>query len=147
MKPRAHSPGAPRSGLRLRGARGNAEVRAALIRYARWLRTIYDFPIRLPVYLLPGETFVTREGERVTASFFAPDRRDVEPYARIATGDYPKVKRQRGRDDALAAFICSLSHEVLHYRQWMATERTSESGIVREARRLLRQYSSTVRRP
>ena len=34
-----------RSGLRIRGARGHPEVRGALIRYAKWLRKQYGFPV------------------------------------------------------------------------------------------------------
>ncbi len=94
---------AVRTGLRIRGARGHPRVRAAIIRFARWLRREYEFPIRVPVYLFPSERIVTIHGEIVCASFFAPWNRRVEPYIRIATGDYAQLRNERGRDDALAA--------------------------------------------
>src|SRR5262245_11522701 len=110
-----------RTGLRIRGARGNAEVRRALVRFARWLRQEHAFPIRVPVYLHPQAYVETMHGRKSSASFFAPWDRGVEPYIRIATGDYPSLKAERGRDDALAAFITSLAHEIVHYQQWVRT--------------------------
>lgn len=136
-----------RTGLRICGARGRREVRAALIRYARWLRRHQEFPVRVPVYLSPAAQLTTIHGERVSASFFAPFTRDCEPYIRIATGDYPSLVRQRGRDDCLAAYITSLSHEVIHYQQWVRTGRTWERGVGRKAIAMLRAYAATVPRP
>jgi hypothetical protein len=86
-------------------------------------------------------------GEHVSASFFAPWKRQEEPYIRIATGDYPALKRKRGRDNALAAFVTSLSHEVVHYQQWVETGETSERGVAGRARSMLSQYSKAVDRP
>ena len=106
-----HTSGEMRRGIRIRGERGHSEVRRALVKFARWLRTQYDFPIRVPVYLLPTAEVTTCSGAKVSASFFAPIDRTREPYIRIATGDYPDLKRDRGRDHALAAFITSTSSD------------------------------------
>ncbi len=136
-----------RSGLRIRGARGHPEVRGALIRYAKWLRKHYEFPIRCPVYLYPTEFIITQDGVECSASFFAPYDRAVEPYIRIATGDYPDLLRIDGRDDALAAFLCSLSHEVIHYFQWWETGNTTERGVDRKAGRMVDRYALDVDHP
>lgn len=136
-----------RRGLRIRGERGNPEVREALIKFARWLRQVYDFPVRVPVYLLPGEQVVTDNGDRCSATFFAPWKTTEEPYIRIATGDCPKLKRERGRNNALAAFVCSMAHEVVHYQQWVHKNDLAERGVSARARRLLRRYSQTTGRP
>jgi len=136
-----------RRGLRIRGQRGNPEVRGALVRFARWLRTQYDFPICLPIYLHPSKTIVTMHGDEVSASFFAPWDRRVEPYIRIATGDYPRLKRQRGRDNAIAAFICSLSHEIMHYLQWVESGDICEEGVAKRAVGILRRYEKSVDHP
>ncbi|NQT12279.1 MAG: hypothetical protein HQ582_06005 [Planctomycetes bacterium] len=138
---------AQRKGIRIRGHRGEPDVRRALIRFARWLRKYYDFPVRVPVYLSPRERILTTHGQKVSASFFAPFDRDVEPFIRIATGDYCALKEERGRDNALAAFICSLAHEVVHYQQWLRTGETWERGVVRKATTMLRRYESTVEHP
>jgi hypothetical protein len=86
-------------------------------------------------------------GERVSASFFAPFQRDVEPYIRISTGDYPALVKEVGRDNALGACICSLAHEVIHYQQWVETGDTWERGVIVAARGLLRRYALTVDHP
>lgn len=108
---------------------------------------MYDFPIRVPAYLLPGEHVVTMHGEFAWASFFAPWSRDVEPYIRIATGDYPQRESECGRDDALASFIHSMSHEVVHYQQWVKTGRIWERGVEKQADKILELYAQTVDRP
>jgi hypothetical protein len=136
-----------RRGLRIVGARGNAEVRGAIVRFARWLRTQYDFPMRVPVYLRSERILVNMHGERCTATFFAPWNRKVEPYIRIATGDYPQLKRQLGRDNALSGYLGSLAHEVIHYQQWIKANRLSEKGVARDASRIVVRYSRVVARP
>ena len=136
-----------RRGLRIVGDRGNAEVRGAIIRFARWLRSQYDFPMRVPVYLRPEPILVKMDGEKCSASFFAPWNRKVEPYIRIATGDYPQSKRRRGRDNALAGYLVSLAHEVIHYQQWIKANRVSERGVARAAHRIVERYSLVVARP
>src|SRR2546421_6253232 len=83
-----------RTGLRIHGERGDPSVRDALIRYARWLRSNYSFPVRVPVYLKPGEQFMTAEGEIAVSSFFAPFDRGEEPYIRIATGDFSSLTKE-----------------------------------------------------
>jgi hypothetical protein len=122
-------------------------VRAALIRFARWLRREFEFPIRVPVYLFPSEHIVTMHGDLVSASFFAPFNRSVEPFIRIATGDYPQLSKELGRDNALAAFLQSLAHELVHYQQWVATGETSERGVTRRAQRIVERYSLTTDHP
>ena len=133
--------------MRIRGSRGHPEVRQALIRYARWLRKNYEFPIRVPVYLLPGKVILTGDGKAVTASFFAPYSQEVEPFIRIATGDYLELKAARLRDNALAAFITSLSHEVIHYFQWVNTGKVHEKGVSTQALSMLRMYASEIDNP
>ena len=136
-----------RTGLRIRGARGHPHVKQALIRYARWLRTQLEFPIRVPAYLLPGEHVRTMHGDLASASIFLPWDREVEPYIRIATGDSPRLRRERGRDDALAAYLCSLSHEVVHYRQWIETGDSWERGVAVRASKMVDRYAETVDHP
>jgi hypothetical protein len=83
-------------------------------------------------------------GDEASASFFAPWDRNVEPYIRIATGDYAKLRARRGRERALAAYICSLAHEVIHYNQWIATGDTWERDTGRKSLAYLRKYSKAV---
>ena len=136
-----------RTGLRIRGSRGNPKARAALIRFARWLRMHYEFPIRVPVYLYPSKTIITMHGDLVVSSLFAPWSRKEEPFIRIATGDYQYLVAERGKDNALAAFLYSLAYEVLRYHQWLATNTLTVSGAARKARRMVDAYAKTVNHP
>ena len=79
--------------------------------------------------------------------YFAPWDRCEEPYIRIATGDYPAERRSRGRDNALASFLASMAHEVIHYRQWVETGDVWERGVVVRASNLVDKYALTVDRP
>ena len=103
--------------------------------------------MRVPVYLSPRELITTIHGTKVAASFFAPWNRNEEPYIRIATGEYPSLKKEIGRDNALAAFIDSMSHEVIHYRQWIETGDIWERGVARKAVAMLRRYELTADHP
>jgi hypothetical protein len=111
------------------------------------LRSQVEFPIRLPVYLTAGERVRTVDGQLASASIFLPWSRKVEPYIRVATGDYNVLRRARGRDNALAAYLSSLSHEIVHYKQWVETGRVSERGVVTKARGLVEKYARTVDHP
>jgi hypothetical protein len=101
----------------------------------------------VPVYLLAGEFVTTMHGKRSSASFFAPWDRTVEPYIRVATGEYPHLLKLEGRDNALAAFLHSLSHEIVHYLQWIKTGETWERGVVQRAQSMVDRYSQTVDHP
>jgi len=136
-----------RRGIRIKGTRGHPVVAKALVRFASWLRQTQEFPIRVPVYLSPLEKVRALDGRLCSASFFAPWDRNVEPYIRIATGDYRELHEEMGRDNALASFIMSLAHEVVHYQQWVQTGAVQERGVARRAEGMLRRYESTVSRP
>jgi len=136
-----------RSGLRIKGRKVSAEVRLAALRFAKWLRTRFQFPIRVPVYLSPNERIRTQSGKRVPACFFAPNDGDVEPFIRVATGDYALLRAKLGRDRALASILCSFAHEIIHYQQWRSKRPTCESEAVRGAAKLIRLYAKTVGHP
>ena len=136
-----------RSGLRVRGARGHPVVRGAVVRFAAWLRLYYEFPVRLPVYLSPRARLLTIDGEVVTASFFAPEVPTEEPYIRVATGDYPKLCKECGHDNALAAYLASVAHEIIHYQQWIDSGETWERGVASRAKKIVDAYATHVRHP
>ena len=109
-----------RKGLRLRFDRGvDPEVRRACMEFARWLRKEYEFPMRIPIYFKKTATIRARSGERASASFFGPFDKTVEPYARIAVGDYYDLLEEWGKDNALGGILGSMIHELTHYFQWL----------------------------
>ncbi len=86
-------------------------------------------------------------GDRVSASFFAPYDRREEPFIRIATGDYTQLRKELGRDNALASLLHSFAHELVHYQQWVATGELSERGVVLRARNIVDRYAASTDRP
>ena len=109
-----------RCGVRLRFDQGvDPEVRRACKQFLNWLREWYEFPVRVPIYFKNQKVVYTRSGEPSSAIFSGPYELDVEPYIRIAVGDYPDLLVARGQDDALAAILGSICHELTHYFQWI----------------------------
>ena len=77
----------------------------------------------------------------------APNDSNIEPYIRIATGDYYDLVVESSKYDALASYICSLAHEIIHYQQWISDGCTSEEGVEEEAVAILRRYAKSVAKP
>lgn len=124
-----------RTGLRLRfDADVDPEVRRACIEFARWLRSQYEFPIRVPVYVKSSFRIRAMDGDMVCGTFFRPYSMHVEPYARIATGDYSDLLAEMGKDAALASILNSMAHELTHYFQWLNQLKLTEIGEERQAK-------------
>lgn len=136
-----------RTGIRIIGHSTHPEVKDAMIQFAKWLRKNYEFPIRVPVYLRPEHELINMHGEKCSASFFAPWKNTIEPYIRIATGDYEVEKRKRGKDNALASFLVSLAHEIIHYQQWLKYNELEERGVAVKASNIVDKYALTVDHP
>lgn len=133
--------------LRIRCEAGvDPDVRGTVLRFAAWLRGEYEFPVPLRFYVSPREQLVTRKGEAVSAYFFWPDP-GYAPHARVAVGDFAKLARRRGRDNALASILCSVAHEVIHYQQWIAGDEWTEAGIGDASVAMVDAYAQTVDHP
>lgn len=135
------------AGLRIRGERGDPVVRAALVRFASWLREHYEFPTRVTVYLSPRLRVQAGDGEDGIAFFWTPFDPSADPFIRMATGDYKSIRARSGRDDALAEFIRSLSRMLVHYWQWVDTGKTWTKGVQGQSMAMLHEYSEQVSRP
>lgn len=123
-----------RCGIRVRFDNGvNNEVRRACKEFICWLRRDYCFPIRVPIYFKSTKTVRTRSGESASAVFFGPFDKEVEPYIRIAVGDYDDMLSKLGKDNALAAILCSIAHELSHYFQWIADCELPDAALERQA--------------
>jgi hypothetical protein len=139
----------PRKGLRIRTEAGvHPEVKRACLEFAEWLRTENNFPIRVVVYLKKDYQIKNRyTKELVSATFFAPSNKSVEPYIRVATGDYLEMFDERGQDNALAAILGSVAHELGHYYQWVDDKELDEEGAEDCSEELLEEYASTREHP
>ena len=137
-----------RTGVRLRIDKNvHSEVKRACIVFLKWLRTEYFFPIRIPIYIKSTKYIRAKDGELVSAVCFLPDEKDVEPYIRIAVGDFNELLLQRGQDNALAAILGSIVHELTHYYQWVNEVQLTYKGAERQAtiykRFILGEYAKT----
>ena len=116
-----------------------------------WLRKEYFFPIRVSIYIKSRETIKAMDGERVSATCFIPDNKHIEPYIRIAAGDYYSILERKGKNNALAAILHSIAHELTHYFQWINDIEFTEIGIERQAIRyagfILDEYKETREHP
>jgi hypothetical protein len=65
----------------------------------------------------------------------------------VATGDYPELRRRFGRDNALAAYLNSIAHEIVHYQQWIDSGEVWERGVISRASRIVDAYATHVRHP
>ena len=95
--------------------------------------------------------------------FFGPIDLHEEPYIRIAVGDYEDLLRERfhgdiqeGKDNALAAILCSIAHELSHYFQWIKDQEAwceledhtkYERQAAYYAREIVRDYADVVDHP
>ncbi len=137
----------PRTGLRLRCDHIDPEARSAILEFAKWLRSQTNFPIRVVAYIKPSKNIRNSSGELVSATFFAPFDKTVEPYIRVAAGDYCDLKKERGRDDALAAILHSLAHEIAHYEQWIKDANLNCGGATKRASNLISKYAEIREHP
>jgi len=136
-----------RTGLRIVTRRGvHPDVQRAVLKFARWLRSHYEFPIRVPVYLSSSEQVRTSSGELRPSLFFAPYEKTDEPYISIATGDYEALVCKCGNvDDALCSILYSVALHVLNYQEWWFEHGWSERSISQRRNNLIAEYASEVR--
>jgi len=126
-------------------------VKRAISEFVKWLRSEYVFPKRVRVYVKAKEFIKARDGDMVYGTAFLPFNRDDEPYIRIATGDYPHLVRKNGVDNALAANLSTLAHELTHYFQWLNDVHLTPKGEERQAsnhsNKILDLYAQTREHP
>lgn len=139
---------ARRKGLRINASRVDKDIGDAFKLFAGWLRRRYEFPVRIPVYLSPKKEIKNRSGEICVSTFFAPFENEVEPYIRIATGDYIEMCQENGKTDALFSLLHSLALGVLNYRKWIEdNEHFDDYEAEEDAEILLKEYIGEVGNP
>lgn len=141
-----------RSGVRLCFDVGiDPEVRRACKEFCVWMRKKYFFPVRVPIYVKNRKKIKALDGDWVFGTFFMPDDRNLEPYIRIAAGDYSELVLKLGKDNALATILGTISHELTHYFQWINHAELTQIGIERQASRIssliIDEYAETREHP
>ena len=141
-----------RTGLRLKlDSNLDPEVGRACKEFAQWIRKEYYFPIRVAVYIKNSIYIKAADGDKVFGTFFRPDDYAVEPYARVAAGDYLRMFNDWGKDSALTAILKTIAHELTHYFQWINHLNLTLIGEERQATRysrfILDEYAETRDHP
>ncbi|MCD2348833.1 hypothetical protein [Clostridium guangxiense] len=123
-----------RMGLRFRFQKDvDKNVRRACIDFGNWIRSKYYFPVRIVIYFKSTPYIKASDGEFVSATFFEPFSKIDEPFIKIATGDFHQMTEEWGEDDALAAILGSIAHELTHYFQWINDIRLTDIGLEKQA--------------
>ena len=123
-----------RTGLRLKFDKGvDIEVRKACKEFAAFMRREYFFPIRVPVYLKNQKKLKCMDGSFAYGTFFETISYKVEPYIRIAVGDYNDRCISWGKESAMIAILLTISHELTHYFQWINDLKLTPIGKERQA--------------
>lgn len=141
-----------RGGLRVRYEKGvDCEVKRAIRECVGWLRSEFEFPKRVNLYVKSERRIRAKNGENVCGTFFRPADRDREPYIRVATGDYLELLERNGKDNALAAILHTIMHELTHYFQWLNDLDLTFIGEERQATNyansLMKEYAQTRDHP
>ena len=110
-----------RTSLRIRFDKDiDSEVRKSCKEFVSFLRKEYFFPLRVVIYVKNVKKLIAMDGDKVYGTFWSMnDDYSVEPHIRVAAGDYNDLCKVQGKDDALAAILCSITHELTHYLQWI----------------------------
>ena len=124
-----------RTGFRLRFDSGiDPEVRRACKEFAAFLRKEYFFPLRVVANIRNKKESTgewTGSGDMDILEY--EDDYTVEPYIRVAAGDYLDLCDKWGKDSALTAILLTIGHELTHYFQWInALELTPIGWSVRQ---------------
>ena len=114
------------------------EVKTEFLRFAKWLRREYYFPLRINVYVYNTPFIKAKDGELVVGLFFEPDSYLDEPYIKLAVGDYESLCDERGHDKAIFATLGTLVHELTHYYQWINGLELTDKGRERQAKQYVR---------
>ena len=144
--------GTCRTGLRLKSDKDvDSEVKRACKEFCKQLRTKYVFPIRVPIYLKSSCRIHTLDKDVAYGTFFEPYNKFVQPYIKIATGDYISLYHKYGKDSAIATILHTIAHELTHYYQWINSSKLTDLGEERQANKIatiiLDMYSETREHP
>ena len=129
-----------RTGFRLRFDSGiDPEVRRACKEFAAFLRKEYFFPLRVVAYIKNKKKIRAMDGDLVYGTFWSmEDDYTVEPYIRVAAGDYLDLCDKWGKDSALTAILLTIGHELTHYFQWINALELTPIGMERQATKYAR---------
>lgn len=130
----------------------DSEVKRALTELTAWLKKEYIFPAKVIVYVKSAEKIRAMNGEMVFGTCFRPGDMSKFPHIKLATGDYPELLAECGKDNALAAILNCYLRMLTNYFQWVneldeLTEDEEDHDAGRCAGIVMRRYRNTRKHP
>ena len=141
------------TGVRLRFESSvDPEVKRALTELTAWLKKEYIFPAKVIVYVKSAEKIRAMNGEMVFGTCFRPGDMSKFPRIKLATGDYPELLAECGKDNALAAILNCYLRMLTNYFQWVneldeLTEEEEDRDAGRCEKIIMRRYRNTREHP
>lgn len=108
-------------------------VRIFCLKFAKWLRKEFKFPLRLNVYVKHDYRIRAKDGDMVVGTIWRPEDYNSYPYIRLATGDYCELIEERGKENAMWAILATFAHELTHYYQHINNLQLTMIGEERQA--------------
>ena len=109
-------------------------IRTSLIYYLQWLRKEYHFPVRINVYCKSGDKVRCRDKDLAYGVIYLPFDRSKLPSIRLACGNFqhdaPVTKDLMDTTDLI---LFSLTHEIVHYFQYINNIQLTPRGMERQA--------------
>ena len=120
----------------------DAALKRKYIRFAKWLRKTYIFPVRLHVYILNAETVALKNGQSVYGKICWYPKRT--PAIKVPSAIDKALLREYTMDEIYEQILSSLVHELSHYYQWVKGLEQSKATSERQANfyryRILEEY-------
>lgn len=141
------------SGVKLRFESSvDPEVKRAITELTSWLRKEYYFPAKVIVYVKSAKKIRALDGEMVFGTCFRPGDMRKFPHIKLATGDYPELLAERGKDNALVVILNCFLQMLTNYFQWVNeldefTECEEDKDAERCAKIIMRRYECTREHP
>ncbi len=125
-------PSFPDQGISFRYEAGiDPALRELYIRFAKWLRKTYVFPVHVRVSVLNRERVRLKNGADAYGSFRWYPRRP--PNIRIPSKIEPHLYAQFSMEELYEQVLSSLVHELTHYYQWYLDLEQSNAVSERQA--------------
>ena len=141
-----------RRGLRVRYDKDiDLDLKESIKRFILWLRKNFYFPFRVVVYVKSSKYIIAMDKTAVSGTILQPYDRFEEPYIRVAAGDYDENLIRWGRDNAIAATLRTIAHELSHYFQWINEVEKTDRGIEMQAsicaKMIINEYAMSTEHP
>ncbi|MFY1068754.1 hypothetical protein [Enterococcus sp. AD013-P3] len=112
-------------------------------KFIAWINSTMYFPKNVSI-TVTGSKFVynTITTEKVLGTFFGPySDSTLLPVIKIATGDFFNSVDIRGIEKAKLELFELISHEIVHFTQWLNDDPYDEAKTEIEASNIAEQYS------